>query len=310
MDNTTLGKIEQLELRTVWKNEAYDFTQWLAKPENMNLLGDEIGLSLNVIETEGGVGAFKTDILAEDDEGRKAIIENRLKMTDHDHLGKIITYASGKDAKILIWITKEARDERKQAVDWLNLHGDEDVNFFLIRMELWRIGDSKPAPKFQVISKPNAWTKMIKESEPTETKLMQLDFWEKFSQFATDHGTILKLRKPRPQHWYDVSIGSSQAHISFTINTQEDKLGCELNMKENKELFKWRSDHKPEIEKELSQSPEWMELPNKKESRIKVTTDASFEVPAARDGKFTWLKDLGERFQKVFQRYVRLAPID
>ncbi len=310
MEKISLGKIERVDLRTAWKNEAHDFTQWLAKPENLNILGEEIGLSLNVLNTEGAVGAFKTDIVAEDEDGRKAIIENQLEATDHDHLGKIITYASGKDAKIMIWITKEARDEHKQAVDWLNLHGDEDVNFFLIKMELWRIGNSDPAPKFQVVSKPNEWTKMIKENEPTETKIMQMDFWEKFSKYAVERDTSLKFRKPRPQHWYDVSVGSSLAHISFTMNTQEDRLSCELNIKERKDLFRWLNEHKEEIEGEMEERLDWMELPNKKASRIKITTDASFEDTSKWELSFNWLKTQGEKFQRVFQKYIRQAPLD
>ena len=140
----------------------------------MALLGEEVDISLKLTETETNVGNFKTDILAEDDQGRKVLIENQLEETDHDHLGKIITYAAGKDAKIIIWIVNEVRDERKQAIDWLNEHADEELNFLLIKMELWKIGSTPPAPKFEVISKPNDWTKMVKEPgyELTETKLM------------------------------------------------------------------------------------------------------------------------------------------
>jgi hypothetical protein len=306
-----LGKLEQVDLRTIWKNEAYDFTKWLARPENMAILGEEVDVSLKLIETETNVGSFKTDILAEDDQGRKVVIENQLEETDHDHLGKIITYAAGKDAKIIIWIVNEVRDEHKQAIDWLNEHADEELNFFLIKMELWKIGSSPPAPKFEVVSKPNDWTKMVREPsyEPTETKLMQRDFWDKFKQYALGHNTTLRLGKPRPQHWYDTPIGSSVAHSAFTINTQEDKLGCELYIPEEKELFRWLSSHKGEIEGELGEKPDWMELPNKRASRIRITMPADFELESKWEEYFTWLKNQGEKFRVVFQKYIEQANI-
>lgn len=312
MAETSLGKVEQVDLRTVWRNEAYDFTRWLAQPENMALLSDEVGVSLKVIETEVNVGSFKTDILAEDDQGRKAVIENQLEETDHDHLGKIITYAAGKDARIMIWIVNEARDEHKQAIDWLNEHADEELNFFLIKMELWKIGSSPPAPKFQVISKPNDWTKAVRELvyEPTETKLMQLEFWNKFRQYATGRSTTLRFRKPRPQHWYDAPVGSSIAHLRYTIDTQEGRLGCELYIPESKELFKWLSSHKTEIEAELGENSEWMELPNKKASRIRTTLNADFDSESKWAEYFSWLKEEGERYQKVFQKHIKQAHIE
>lgn len=106
-----LGKLEKIDLRTVWSHEAYDFTNWLAEEENLNLLGEEVGIDLKLIKTEADVGRYNVDILAEEENtGHKIIIENQLEMTDHDHLGKIITYASGYDANIIIWIVKDVRD--------------------------------------------------------------------------------------------------------------------------------------------------------------------------------------------------------
>ena len=180
-----LANLKQVPLREVWKHEALDFTKWLAEANNLSLLSDEIGIEISLIRTEASVGKFNVDILAEEENtGRKIIIENQLESTDHDHLGKVITYASGFDASIIIWIVKDVRDEHKQAIDWLNEHTDEHANFFIVKMELWQIGDSPYAPKFQVMSQPNDWAKAIKkshtENELSEVKLMQLDFWTEF----------------------------------------------------------------------------------------------------------------------------------
>ena len=133
-----LGKLEKVkDLRSVWKHEANDFTKWLAKEENLNTLSEEIGIDIELVSTEAKTGSFSTDILAvEANTNNKIIIENQLEATNHDHLGKIITYASGHDAKTIIWIVKEAREEHRQAIDWLNEHTDEEINIFLCRIEL------------------------------------------------------------------------------------------------------------------------------------------------------------------------------
>lgn len=157
----TLGKIEKIDdLRTIWPHEARDFSRWLAEDENLALLSETIGIDIVLEERESSVGGFSVDLYAtEEGTNRKIIIENQLEDTNHDHLGKIITYASGKGAEVVVWIVKRARDEHKQAIEWLNQHTDENVGFFLIEIELWKINDSVPAPKFNIVEKPNVWAK-------------------------------------------------------------------------------------------------------------------------------------------------------
>ena len=154
-----LDKLSQIkDLRTVWSNEAKDFTPWLAKEENLSLLSETIGIDIVLEETESSVGSFSLDIFAkEEGTDRKIIIENQLEDTNHDHLGKLITYASGKDASIIIWIVKKARDEHRQAIEWLNSHTDKEIGFYLLEIELWKIGGSNPAPKFNIVERPNDW---------------------------------------------------------------------------------------------------------------------------------------------------------
>ena len=219
-----LGKLKKVDLRTVWENEPRNFTKWLSKEENLNLLGEEIGIDISFIKTEANVGRYNVDILAEEENtGRKIIIENQLEITNHDHLGKIITYASGYDAEIIIWIVKDVRDEHKQAIDWLNEHTDQKVNFFIVKIELWQIADSPIASKFQIISKPNDWAKALRDSSKTnltDTKLLQFNFWTRFKEYAAEHKTKLRLRKAYPQHWYDISYGNSKSHITLIVDTQ------------------------------------------------------------------------------------------
>lgn len=293
-----LARLEKVDLRKIWQHEAIDFTNWLAKSENLELLSDEIGIDISLIQTEANVGSFNVDILAEDEAtGKKIVIENQLEPTNHDHLGKIITYASGFDAETIIWIVKKVRDEHKQAIDWLNEHTDSEVNIFVIEMEVWKIGDSPYAPKFQVIAKPNDWTKTIKKSNTqnsmTDTKLLQLEFWTNFKEYASNNEYSLKLRKARPQHWYDISIGSSLAHLGLTINSQQNQIGCELYIDDSKALFEYLLTDKESIENIINCPLVWMELPNKKASRIKTTTSFQFEDKNKWENYFEWfLKEI------------------
>ena len=159
-----LSRLKKVELREAWRHEAMDFTNWLAKEDNLTLLGDEIGFDIQLTQTEAAVGSFSVDILAEEaNTGNKIIIENQLEMTDHDHLGKIITYASGYDARVIVWVVKDAREEHRNAVDWLNEHTDENLEFYLVRIEVWQIENSPLAPKFEILSRPNDWAKAVKE---------------------------------------------------------------------------------------------------------------------------------------------------
>lgn len=162
-----LGKLQEIkDLREVWPHEAHDFTPWLAK--NISVLSDEVGIDISIEETESSVGGFNADIFATDaDTGKKIIIENQLEETDHDHLGKLITYASGKSADLVIWLVRKARPEHRAAIEWLNSHTDEGVGFILCEIKVFRIGNSEPAPKFEIIEQPNNWVKEMKKPSGT-----------------------------------------------------------------------------------------------------------------------------------------------
>lgn len=307
-----LGKLEKVDLREVWKHEAYDFSNWLAKPENLELLSDEIGIDILVIQTEASVGNFNVDILAEEsNSGRKIVIENQLEPTDHEHLGKIITYASGMDAEIVIWIVRSVRDEHKQAIDWLNEHTDSEVNFFAIQMEVWKIADSPCAAKFHVIAQPNDWAKAVKNasghSELSDTKLVQLDFWTRFKEFVQDKNGTIRLRKAYPQYWYDVGFGFANAHLALSINSQSDQLGCEVYIPDSKPLYAALFAQKENIESELGEQLVWEELPQKKASRIKLVRQGSLWAEDSWSDYHQWMLENATNFQKIFGKYIKQA---
>lgn len=309
MLSTKLGKLKRKDLREYWKREDRDFTKWLADPENIELLSDEIGIGIEQVRTEASVGRFNVDILAsEENTGRKIIIENQLEVTDHTHLGQLITYAAGLEAEFIIWIVREVKDEHKQAVEWLNEHTDDKLNFFLVAIELWQIEESSPAPKFTVISRPNEWKKSVrvvpKDGDLSDTKTMQLEFWQQLRQFASENYPELKLRSPRPQHWYDIAVGRSDCHVALTIHSRENKVGCELYIPDSKNLYKDFLSNRELIEKELNldEKLDWQELPEKKACRMRVLHNLNFDDEALWHTAFEWLAQTSLKFRKVFSK--------
>lgn len=158
-----LSKLDKIDLRQVWKNETSDFNFWLSKPENFQLLNSELGLNLRFVKREAPAGRYRLDLLAIDNvTGDYAIIENQLTETDHSHLGKTITYASHYNTKHIIWIVKEIRPEYEKAFKWLSEKLTSDINLFLVKIELFSIENSIPAPKLTLLVKPLDW--IIKNS--------------------------------------------------------------------------------------------------------------------------------------------------
>jgi hypothetical protein len=303
-----LSKLTKLPLRTIWKHEALDFTNWLAKEENLELLSDTIGVSLINAQTEVGVGQFHVDILAEDENGHKVVIENQIEPTNHDHLGKLITYASGLNAEVVVWIVSRAREEHEQAINWLNENTTETANFFLIEIEAWKIGDSLPAPRFNIISKPNDWAKTVKQSGSGSTvsdlKLKQQSFFEQVREYGEEKAKhIRSWRKASPQHWYDISIRSSLAHLSLTVNSREQQVAVELYIPDNNELFSKLHESKDAIEERLGLKLIWQELPNKKASRIMIIHEGNFLDEEERPNIIQWLVEMADNFSRVFPKY-------
>lgn len=252
-----LGRIGEIKnLREIWANEASDFTKWLAEEENLNLLSEAVGVDLELIKTEADVGRYSVDILAkESNTERKVVIENQIEPTNHDHLGKVITYAAGHDASLAIWIVRDAKEEHAKAIEWLNDHTDDSIGFFLLEIKVLKIDDSLPAPQFKVIVKPNEWAKAIKSDngsrELTDTKQRQLQFWTDFRQYVSENCKSFLLQMPRAQHWYTFRIGSSIARLSCGINAVKNQISCTLYISNNKQLYDYLYSHKDELETKL-----------------------------------------------------------
>lgn len=303
-----LDKLTQItDLREIWKHEARDFSKWLSEEDNLKALSDAVGINIVLGELESAVGSFNVDLFAsEEGTSKKIIIENQLANTDHDHLGKIITYAAGKSADIIIWIVKRARDEHRQAIEWLNQRTDEAAGFFLIEIEVWKIGSSLPAPRFNVVERPNDWAKAIKAAEGmSETKKTQLEFWQAYVDYAFSNPEFSKKfsrRKAQAENWYDLSVGNPEYHICMTVNTQKKRLGVEIYISDNKEIYAKFFAQKNAISQYLNMQLEWREA--EKACRIRTFTDGDIKKgPSAWNPMFDWLSETAVKIKEMVKKF-------
>lgn len=271
-----LGRIEEVSIRELWKHEQYDFSKWLAEEDNMQLLSEALGLSLTDIQSEQSVGSYRCDLICKDEiTGKTVIIENQLEQTNHDHLGKIITYASGLDASVIVWIVANARSEHASAVEWLNKHTDDEVSFFLVEIHAYKIGNSDPAPMFKIIEKPNDFSKAVKalaeKGELNESQRQRMNFWNIFNDVLDERGTPFNKRKATTDHWYSIALGSSRCHISIELVNKEHKIRVGIVIGDDKDLFDYLYENKDEIESAAGMKFNWDRLDGKKAATISIS---------------------------------------
>lgn len=270
-----LGKLEKIDVREYWANEAQDFTPWLAQEENIVLLGEEIDVELEVQQVEQHIGLFRADIVCHDtNSNHKILIENQLEKTDHSHLGQILTYAAGLDTTTIVWIADEFTEEHRAALDWLNNITDETINFFGIEIELWRIGDSLSAPKFNVVVRPNEWIKTASQSDKlSSTDQLYLEYWTAFRDTYKENKTSIRIRKALAQSWMTFPIGRSNFWLSASISKLKKKINITLSIYGEDRLAYYRllQQQKKEIEKQIGMQLQWYEHKEKKESLIRNT---------------------------------------
>lgn len=308
--NIPLGKLEKVNLREVWKSEACDFTPWLAQEQNIALLGETIGIDLEVEALEKSVGPFRADILCKDTlTDHWVLVENQLEKTDHIHLGQLLTYAAGLNAVSIVWIADQFTDEHRAALDWLNEITNDRFNFFGLEVELWKIGDSPMAPKFNIASKPNDWTKTIGSATTrmqtenlSDIKKLQLEYWTSFREYVSQNSQSLNSQKPAPQHWTNFAIGRSHFNLSALVNTWEKKIGVILYLSgpDAKPHYYLLDAEKEQIESEYGTQFEWRENPGKKDSGIWLRRDMDPTNKTSWPEQHKWLLEQLEKFQQVF----------
>lgn len=313
MTTKTLGRLEKVPLRDAWASESADFTPWLAQEENLKLLGETIGIALECEGQEKFVGPFRADILCKDTATDDwVLIENQLERTDHSHLGQLLTYAAGLNAVTIVWIAERFTEEHRATLDWLNERTDEKINLFGLEIELWRIGDSPIAPKFNVISQPNDWTRTIQKAaneEVSEHRQFQQKFWTTFRQHMEAKGSFVRCQKPLPQHWMTHAIGRSGVHLNSVISTwnseteaKESEIRAELylNGPNAKHEFAALEQQKDGLEKSLGFPLTWRNPENKAMCRLYTRKDADFLNELLWPEQFEWLRQRLEMMHKVF----------
>lgn len=308
-----LGRLEKVDLRSTWKSEAGDFTPWLAKEENLRLLGETIGLELELEAQEKNVGPFKADILCKEiTDEHWVLIENQLERTDHKHLGQLMTYAAGLDAVTIIWVAENFTDEHRAALDWLNEITGDEISFFGLEVELWKIGDSLVAPKFNMVSKPNDWTKSVSGVKNkftsdviTSAQELQLEFWTQYRDYMLNNSKNLKpqnITTPRP--FMRHSIGRSGFTLVSTISITANKISVEFQIKKRvaEKLFYQLLENKDAIEAKLGYPVIWRELPGRKKSGIMYSKENVNLLDKSKWSEIhIWFKEHLEKFYSVFR---------
>jgi len=316
-----LGILKRVDLRDIWATEAQDFTPWLAQEHNLNELAKVLGFDLELEAQEQNVGPFRADILCKNtDDGAWVLIENQLERTDHIHLGQLLTYAAGLHAVTIVWVAATFTDEHRAALDWLNEITDDTFQFFGLEVELWKIGDSPAAPKFNVVSKPNDWSRSVSRAARTistealtETKTTQLEYWTSFREFLLENNSSIRPQKPLPQHWTNYNIGRAGFKLGALLNSRENRIGIEFYMGDEnaKAYFSLLAEQKDAIEDELGFKLEWMKLPERKSSRILVNWNGKDPLDKIAWAEYhQWMKEKLEKFDLVFRPRVRQLNAD
>jgi len=268
-----ISKLEKVPLRTIWHDEARDFTAWLA--DNLEFLSEALGLSLSLVEREAAAGPFAADILAEDASGNLVIIENQLERTDHDHLGKLIAYLSNLEAKTAIWITSDPRAEHEAAIHWLNEMLPADVVLYLVKLEAYRIGDSPPAPLLTIVAGPSPEAKQIggQKKELAQRHVLRLEFWGQLLERAKERTGLHARISPSKGNWIRYArAGKSGLAFNYVIRMGDARVELYIDQGEaeaNKRVFDQLFANKEQIEAAFGESLEWQRLDDRRACRIR-----------------------------------------
>jgi hypothetical protein len=323
VEDKQLGRLQKVDLRDYWQSEAGDFTPWLAQAENIELLGEAIGIELEVEAQEKNVGPFRADILCKDTaDDHWVLVENQLERTDHTHLGQLLTYAAGLNAVTIVWVSAQFTEEHRAALDWPNDITDDRFNFFGLEVELWRIGDSLAAPKFNVVSKPNDWTRSvsgaarsISESPTTDTQQLQLDFWTGLLDHVRDRDFPLKTPKAYPQSWMWMGIGRTGFGLSGNVSTWSFEKGqygqgevrAELTIQHEDciAFFELLRADISAIEAQFGEKLNWYSKEGVKTCRIYVIREADIQDRSVWPELYEWLRAKLAALRGVFRERVK-----
>jgi len=310
MSNTSIGKLERVPLREVWEHEAHDFTQWLQ--ENIDVLNTALDLNLVNVDREQAAGSFSIDLVAEDEGGGTVIIENQLEKSNHDHLGKLITYLAGMGAKAAIWVVSDPRPEHVAAVAWLN--EGSSVAFYMVKVEAVRIGNSPAAPLFTVIVGPSEDTKDVGQTkkELAERYGIRKRWWTMLVERSATVNRLHAHITPGEYSWIGASSGIRGLNFNYVVTQDECKAELYIDRgkdaeEETKFIFDQLFAHKAEIDAAFGEPLSWERLEGKRACRIRHTqTDGGYRSsedkwPALQDAIIRGM----DRLEKALRPYLK-----
>jgi Domain of unknown function (DUF4268) len=306
-----LGHMRRAGVRDVWKHEELEFSPWLANEKNFALLTAALGLELQVAGVEVPVGPFSADILAKDSDDNFVVFENQFGKTDHDHLGKVLTYAATLNASAVVWIAERFTDEHRKAIEWLNDHTIDDLSLYAVELVLWQIDQSKPAVQFNVLSQPSEVVRKataVKSAGPiTEAKKLQLEFWTAFREALLERKIVSSAQTPRPQYWYNVPLSSSYVHLSNVANTSAGRIGVRVYIR-NKVAdvaLPQLEAERATIEKEIGEPLQWNPNPDNMDKIIMLDRPADLDDRSKWPEYISWLVERDARFKKAFEPRIK-----
>lgn len=320
-----LGTFTKVDLKEAWPTENGNFTPWLAQKDSIILLGDALNLELEVEAVEHWVGPFRADILArviESEGEQRVVIENQFGRTNHGHLGQILTYLAGiENAKTVVWIAEMIQPDHRAAIDWLNANTTEVFSFFALEIELWRIGNSPPAPRFNVVASPNDWSKEVRSTSrqlgeaPTgDLQRLYLEYWTALREVFRQRVPNVMPPKALPQTWWQNALGRTGYHLNSVIRREQSKIVVEVYIQrkeyEAKYAFRELMSEKDAIESAFGYPLSWEELPGNQGSRIAVYRENT-EVSAKETwaAQHEWIINKLLDFRRVFPARIQQLSI-
>lgn len=310
-----LGNLKSLKLKAVWNHEEHDFTPWLADEDNLSMLSEALGMELQLERIEVPVGPYYADILAKDASGEYVVIENQFGKTNHDHLGKLLTYGATLGASSVVWIAEKFTEEHKKAVDWLNERTIDTLSVYAVQLEVLQINDSLPAIRFNVIGQPNQVIRAVSvvkaSGSLTDAQQMQFEFWTEFREILLKKKIVPSAQTPRPQYWFDVPVGKSNVFISNILDTSNERIGVRLYIGNRvvDSILPVLMNSKMEIESEIGQELVWNPTPNKRDKIIGLFRKVDLSNRELWPEYCEWLAENVSKFKKSFSPRVKAIRI-
>jgi hypothetical protein len=311
MSKPVVGKRSQVSIRSVWAKET-EFSDWLITPEGIELISEDLEIQVeNPVREVRGTN-FPCDIVANmvGEEKHIVAIENQFGRTNHDHLGKLLTYAATHKAMTGIWIAEEVADDHREVIDWLNENTPNSIHLYLAELKVYSINGSPPAPQLDLICRPNISMKQTSDSLSESDRARyewRLKFWQEIHDAIKETKPAFSLQKPSFEHWSSIALGRSGFHVSMLLTPKNKSIAVEVYVKPEWKLSAYQQLYaqKEEIESDLGEILDWREMPEKASSRIILEKSIDPSIDSNRIDVCKWFSEWTPKMHKVFQKRIK-----